>query len=156
MFPEPKSKRVPVRLRHKIRTSYNMIVTKMRSTADNFCAEKASAAKQRKDRKLGKKDPTWRSKLKKDPGVPNLFPYKDKIIKELEEGRRRKAEETKLRQDQARTQKSDKAPNGSTVTLATGSDAESEELLDLEDDNENEAMDDEGVTLRFNCMLHFC
>ncbi|OXV08085.1 hypothetical protein Egran_04152 [Elaphomyces granulatus] len=68
-----KSKRTPVRLRHKI--------------------EKASAAKQRKLRKLAKKDPQWRSKLKKDPGIPNLFPFKDKILHEIEEKRRLKAED---------------------------------------------------------------
>lgn len=72
-FIEPKSKRVSVRLRHRI--------------------EKASAAKQRKARKEGKKNPEWRSRLKKDPGIPNLFPYKDKILAEIEEGRRRKQDE---------------------------------------------------------------
>ena len=70
---EPKSKRTPVRLRHKI--------------------EKASVAKQRKGRKLAKKNPEWRSRLKKDPGIPNLFPYKDKILAEIEEGRRKRAED---------------------------------------------------------------
>lgn len=70
---EPKSKRVSVRLRHKI--------------------EKASNAKQRKARKDGKKNPEWRSRLKKDPGIPNLFPYKDKILAEIEQGRIRKQEE---------------------------------------------------------------
>ncbi|KAF7193026.1 GTPase grn1 [Pseudocercospora fuligena] len=55
---KPQSKRVPVRLRHKI--------------------QKASANKQRKARKDAKKNPQWRSRLKKDPGIPNLFPYKDK------------------------------------------------------------------------------
>ncbi|KAL8841715.1 MAG: hypothetical protein Q9176_003110 [Flavoplaca citrina] len=70
---EPKSKRTPVRLRHKI--------------------EKASAAKQRKTRKLAKKNPEWRSRLKKDPGIPNLFPYKDKILQQIEEKKRLKEEE---------------------------------------------------------------
>lgn len=70
---EPKSKRVSVRLRHKI--------------------EKASSAKQRKERKNGKKNPEWKSRVKKDPGIPNLFPYKDKILAEIEEARIRKQEE---------------------------------------------------------------
>ncbi|EME49544.1 hypothetical protein DOTSEDRAFT_122313, partial [Dothistroma septosporum NZE10] len=65
---KPKSKRVPVRLRHKI--------------------QKASANKQRKERKDAKKNPQWRSRLKKDPGVPNLFPYKDKVLAEIEESKR--------------------------------------------------------------------
>ena len=72
-FTEPKSKRTPVRLRHKI--------------------EKASSAKQKKARKAAKKNPEWRTRLKKDPGIPNLFPFKDKILAEIEESKRRKAEE---------------------------------------------------------------
>ncbi|OJD24601.1 hypothetical protein ACJ73_04033 [Blastomyces percursus] len=99
-----KSKRTPVRLRHKI--------------------EKASAAKQRKSRKLAKKNPEWRSKLKKDPGIPNLFPYKDKILHEIEEKKRLKEEETRRIQEEAR-----KARQG-------GPDAqlEDEVILDDEDD----------------------
>merc|ERR1711964_823313 len=82
---KPKSKRRPVRLRESIK--------------------KASAAKQKKDRKAGKKNPEWRSKLKKDPGIPNLFPYKDKILAEIEEGRRRKAEDAEKRRADAKATK---------------------------------------------------
>jgi nuclear GTP-binding protein len=71
--PFSKSKRTPVRLRHKI--------------------EKASAAKQRKLRKEAKKNPQWKSRLKKDPGIPNLFPFKEKILEEIEEKKRQKAEQ---------------------------------------------------------------
>ena len=76
---EPKSKRTPVRLRHKI--------------------EKASAAKQRKQRKLAKNNPEWRTKLKKDPGIPNLFPYKEKLLQQIEEGKVRKKEEQLRRRE---------------------------------------------------------
>jgi nuclear GTP-binding protein len=82
---EPKSKRTPVRLRHKI--------------------EKASSAKQKKARKLAKNNPEWRTKLKKDPGIPNLFPYKDKILAEIEETRRRKAEEAAKKRAEMKTTK---------------------------------------------------
>ncbi|KAM5384044.1 hypothetical protein ACJA88_003199 [Fusarium oxysporum] len=82
---KPKSKRTPVRLRHKI--------------------EKASAAKQKKERKLAKKNPEWRSKLKKDPGIPNLFPYKEKLLQEIEENRLKKAEEAQRRKELAKAAK---------------------------------------------------
>ncbi|KAH7270291.1 P-loop containing nucleoside triphosphate hydrolase protein [Fusarium redolens] len=82
---KPKSKRTPVRLRHKI--------------------EKASAAKQKKERKLAKKNPEWRSKLKKDPGIPNLFPYKEKLLQEIEENRLKKAEEAQRRKEMAKAAK---------------------------------------------------
>ncbi|KAL8799770.1 MAG: hypothetical protein Q9182_005636 [Xanthomendoza sp. 2 TL-2023] len=92
---KPKSKRTPVRLRHKI--------------------EKASAAKQRKTRKLAKKlfqNPEWRSRLKKDPGIPNLFPYKDKILQQIEEKRRLKEEEGMRRREEAKS--------AQVVSLGTG------------------------------------
>ncbi|KAL2872049.1 putative GTP binding protein [Aspergillus lucknowensis] len=79
------SKRTPVRLRHKI--------------------EKASAAKQRKQRKLAKKNPEWRSKIKKDPGIPNLFPHKEKMLQEIEERRRLKAEEQERIREEARARR---------------------------------------------------
>ena len=89
---EPKSKRTPVRLRHKI--------------------EKASAAKQRKARKLAKKNPEWRSKLKKDPGIPNLFPYKEKLLHQIEEDRVRRKEEQQRRRELAKAARTDGAQEG--------------------------------------------
>ncbi|KAL8739044.1 MAG: hypothetical protein Q9181_000226 [Wetmoreana brouardii] len=79
---KPKSKRTPVRLRHKI--------------------EKASAAKQRKQRKLAKKNPEWRTRLKKDPGIPSLFPYKDRILHQIEEKKRLKEEHALKRRESSK------------------------------------------------------
>ncbi|KAJ5107440.1 Nuclear GTP-binding protein NUG1 [Penicillium angulare] len=76
------SKRVPVRLRHKI--------------------EKASVAKQKKARKLAKQNPEWRSKIKKDPGIPSLFPFKDKILHDIEEKKRMKQEDQERIREEAR------------------------------------------------------
>ncbi|KAI9767257.1 MAG: hypothetical protein M1840_005857 [Geoglossum simile] len=82
---KPKSKRTPVRLRHKI--------------------EKASAAKQRKDRKAAKKNPEWRSRLKKDPGIPNLFPYKDRLLGEIEDKKRARQEEAIRLKEEAKARR---------------------------------------------------
>ncbi|KAI8629179.1 P-loop containing nucleoside triphosphate hydrolase protein [Xylariaceae sp. FL1651] len=118
---KPKSKRTPVRLRHKI--------------------EKASAAKQRKARKEEKKNPQWKSKLKKDPGIPNLFPYKEKILHEIEESRRRKQEEQSRRREMAKA-----AKTGAT----TGDQEDADEVDDLEQDamedafNDSDIMDEDG------------
>ncbi|KAK3945321.1 P-loop containing nucleoside triphosphate hydrolase protein [Diplogelasinospora grovesii] len=87
---KPKSKRTPVRLRHKI--------------------EKASAAKQRKQRKLAKKNPEWRTKLKKDPGIPNLFPYKEKLLHQIEEDRVRRKEEQQRKREMAKAAKTGATP----------------------------------------------
>ncbi|KAJ5135798.1 uncharacterized protein N7515_005076 [Penicillium bovifimosum] len=84
------SKRVPVRLRHKI--------------------EKSAVQKQKKQKKLAKKNPEWRSKIKKDPGIPNLFPNKDKLLHDIEERKRKKAEEQQRIRDEARARKAEGAP----------------------------------------------
>ncbi|ESZ93915.1 putative Nuclear GTP-binding protein NUG1 [Sclerotinia borealis F-4128] len=115
---KPKSKRVSVRLRHKV--------------------EKASAAKQRKARKDGKKNPEWQSRLKKDPGIPNLFPYKDKILAEIEEGRRRKAEDAVKRRADAKATKTGEQVERDVEARMEGVDEE-----DIEDEDEDEDMDGE-------------
>ncbi|VDC06260.1 unnamed protein product [Peniophora sp. CBMAI 1063] len=50
----------------------------------------------RKAKRDAKKNPQWKSKHKKDPGIPNNFPYKEQILAEIAEERRR-AEEAKER-----------------------------------------------------------
>ena len=128
-FAEPKSKRVPVRLRHKI--------------------EKASTAKQRKQRKLAKKNPQWRSRLKKDPGIPNLFPYKEKLLNQMEQDKFRKEEEIKRRREESKMKiNGDATGEGHSKN---GEDAEAEEdeqLLDYDalSDEEAEQMDTAAIT----------
>ncbi|KAL6717967.1 nuclear GTP-binding protein nug1 [Lecanora helva] len=114
---KPKSKRVPVRLRHKI--------------------EKASASKQRKQRKLAKSNPQWRSRLKKDPGIPNLFPYKDRILHEIEEKKRLKEEEHQKAREQAKAARDASAIT--TVATSKGEvDQDEEALSDLLDESMSE------------------
>ncbi|KAI9655400.1 MAG: hypothetical protein M1821_005548 [Bathelium mastoideum] len=123
---KPQSKRVPVRLRHKI--------------------EKASAAKQRKQRKLAKKNPQWRSRLKKDPGIPNLFPYKDKILQEIEEKQQAKESEALQRKEQAKARREGLAADKEqSIDNADGVDQQNiaHEDSPLEDDEDNEAMDED-------------
>ncbi|KAF9870019.1 hypothetical protein CkaCkLH20_12499 [Colletotrichum karsti] len=114
---KPKSKRTPVRLRHKI--------------------EKASAAKQRKERKLAKKNPEWRSKLKKDPGIPNLFPYKEKILEEIEEKKLRKAEEAQKRRELAKAAKTGAAADDAADEDDMAEDVEGDEDMMVEDDDDD-------------------
>ena len=118
---KPKSKRTPVRLRHKI--------------------HKASAAKQKKDRKLAKNDPQWRSRLKKDPGIPNLFPFKNKVLEEIEEARTRKEEEAARRKEIAKAQREGR--NVEEVDAGAEDDAsedEDEALEGVEDGDVDETM----------------
>lgn len=50
-------------------------------------------------------NPQWKSRLKKDPGIPNLFPFKEKILEEIEEKKRRKAEEAEKLRSAAKASK---------------------------------------------------
>ena len=113
---EPKSKRTPTRLRHKI--------------------QKASAAKQRKVRKQAKNNPEWRSKLKKDPGIPNLFPYKERLLNQIEEDRTRRKEEAQRRKEAARA-----AKTGIEEPVADATLGEDDEFVEFDED---EAMDEDG------------
>lgn len=118
LFKEPTSKRQPVRLRHKI--------------------EKASAAKQRKERRKAKADPTWRTRLKKDPGIPNLFPFKEKILQEIEHKKMLKEEDTQRRRAEAKARR-----NGIVGEEDAAEGEEDAELRDLG----SEAEDGEGVDM---------
>ncbi|GJJ07240.1 hypothetical protein Clacol_001440 [Clathrus columnatus] len=79
----------------------------------------------KKKRKEAKKNPQWKSKKKKDPGIPNNFPYKDEILAEIAEGRRqadeakqRRKEEKKLNKE---TQNIDQDANITDNLIVTGS-----------------------------------
>ncbi|KIO30960.1 hypothetical protein M407DRAFT_20083, partial [Tulasnella calospora MUT 4182] len=50
---------------------------------------------QRKARRDAKRNPQWKSRVKKDPGVPNSFPFKDLILAEAEQARALELEEKK-------------------------------------------------------------
>ncbi|WWC86220.1 uncharacterized protein L201_001093 [Kwoniella dendrophila CBS 6074] len=74
--------------------------TNRQTTRDRAKIHKKSVDNKRKTRKSAKKDQTWKSKKKQDPGIPNSFPFKDQILAELAE-ERRKAEEEKIARKEA-------------------------------------------------------
>ncbi|PWW72727.1 P-loop containing nucleoside triphosphate hydrolase protein [Tuber magnatum] len=120
--PRKKSKRVPVRLRHKI--------------------EKRSNEKARKERREAKKHPELHRKKKNDKlNIPNSFPYKDRLISEIEEGRRLKEEEQLRRRELARQRKK---------VLADGVESGEDAMQALEGDEDSsesysDAMDEDDV-----------
>jgi nuclear GTP-binding protein len=83
-------------------------------------------------------NPEWRSKIKKDPGIPNLFPNKDKLLHDIEERKRMKAEEQQRIREEARTRKAQGLP----VVQNDGSEAvdiDEDDMLDddMEGDDSN-------------------
>ncbi|KAI5962846.1 NUG1 [Candida margitis] len=110
---KPTSKRVTTRMREGIK--------------------KKAAAKRRKDKKIAKKDVTWKSRRTKDPGIPASFPYKDQIISELEESRRVEKERKEELKLQRQREKEEALARGEEVD---DNDMEDEELGE-EDDGAN-------------------
>jgi nuclear GTP-binding protein len=70
--------------------------------------EKAIKNASKKSRALSKTSPQSRSKLKKDPGVPNLFPFKDKVLREIDESRQSLQNERQQRRDAQEAAKNSK------------------------------------------------
>ncbi|KAF9268288.1 hypothetical protein L218DRAFT_893232 [Marasmius fiardii PR-910] len=59
----------------------------------------------RKKTRDAKKNTQWKSKHKKDPGIPNNFPYKDEVLAEVQEQRRLVAEERERKKEEKRVKK---------------------------------------------------
>ena len=80
--------------------------------------------------------------MKKDPGIPNLFPYKDRILQDIEEKKRVKEEEALRRKEQA------KQRNATAVVSDENAEAlmedNDEEILYDEDMEEDEPADSEN------------
>lgn len=122
---KPTSKRQSTRLRHNIK--------------------KKSAEKQRKDRKAAKNNPQWRSRLKKDPGIPNALPFKAQILAEIEERKRKNEEEQLQRREMAKARREGKAvvdeplpgPSGRAAAGALEHEVEMDADMDVEDDGSN-------------------
>ncbi|KAJ7162605.1 GTP-binding protein [Mycena crocata] len=71
--------------------------------------------------KAAKKNPQWKSKTKKDPGIPNNFPYKDQILAEIADQRRVAAEEKQRKKDEKK-KKPKKTEEDNDVEDEAGSD----------------------------------
>lgn len=74
---------------------------------------------------------TWKSKVKKDPGIPSLFPYKGKLLAEIEE-RKRAEQELKLKQREEQKAANKAAKIASSGQLGT---AEDEYEMEIESDD---------------------
>lgn len=107
--------------------------------------DKAAKSKDRKRRKEAKKDPTWRSKIKKDPGIPNLFPYKNKILQEIEDGKRRKEEEVVRRREETKAAKTGVDTSVASKEAKMVEDDDPDALLDVEDEQDRDEAMAEGV-----------
>lgn len=88
----------------------------------------------RKTRRDERRSTQWKSKARKDPGIPNSFPYKEQLLNEIEQKRRIQEEEKLAKKAQKLAQH-----DGTELEGAETSDAEA-----AEDDEEDE-MDEDDV-----------
>ncbi|TDL29595.1 hypothetical protein BD410DRAFT_758560 [Rickenella mellea] len=81
--------------------------TSKRGTTHQRSKIKHKAAESRKKRKRDEKNNSqWKSKNKKDPGIPNSFPFKAEILAEIAEERRQVEEAKQRRKDEKKAAKS--------------------------------------------------
>ncbi|KAF8505465.1 hypothetical protein F5888DRAFT_1791522 [Russula emetica] len=74
--------------------------SKRGTTARRAKIKQKVSESRKKSKKAAKRDPTWKSKKQKDPGIPNNFPYKDQILAEIAEERRQAAETKAQRKEE--------------------------------------------------------
>ncbi|CEP60380.1 RNA-binding GTPase NUG1 LALA0_S01e09428g [Lachancea lanzarotensis] len=86
--------------------------SKRTSTRMREGIKKKAAAQHRKERKHAKKDVTWKSNKKKDPGIPANFPYKNKILEAIEVRRQQDIEEKEIKKQNRLEAKRRAAENG--------------------------------------------
>ncbi|SPO21499.1 related to nuclear GTPase [Ustilago trichophora] len=94
----------------------------------------------RKTRRDERRSTQWKSKAKKDPGIPNSFPYKEQLLNEIETKRRIQEEEKLARKAEKLAER-----NGEHVAeQAEASDVEAAE--DDDEDDEDDILDDIPLT----------
>ncbi|KAK9367868.1 P-loop containing nucleoside triphosphate hydrolase protein [Lipomyces kononenkoae] len=115
--------------------------SKRTSTKMREGIKKKAAATRKKQRKLAKKDITWKSRAKQSgridlKQIPNSFPYKNKIIEELAKEKEAAREERERRRREARETREKANRKGESNA--------DDEMLSDEDAMENEQMEGEG------------
>lgn len=108
----------------------------------------------RKARKLAKQSSQWKSKKPKDLGIPNAFPFKEQVLAEREELRRRRQEEKRQKRTGEESESvghlnAHEAANGNENGTGSGYvaglqiDSEEDEEILGEDMSEDEDSDEE-------------
>ncbi|CDW97476.1 hypothetical protein [Sporisorium scitamineum] len=85
----------------------------------------------RKTRRDERRSTQWKSKARKDPGIPNSFPYKEQLLNEIEQKRRLQEEEKLARKAEKLAQRDGEEAAGSDVEAAE--DGENDDEVDEDD-----------------------
>ena len=100
----------------------NKKASKRQPLAQRYNIAKKALAHERRERRAAKANPGLRKKVRRDPGIPNLNPFKAQILKRLEESAKLlkfQAQQQALRgQDMARRRRAGGEPDAVGATLA--------------------------------------
>jgi nuclear GTP-binding protein len=88
-------------------------ISKRINTRQRNRIQKKVSEHHRKARKLAKKSTQWKAKKPRDLGIPNSFPFKEEVLAEREEARRRLQEE----KEQKRKGETNGTGNGAKVNV---------------------------------------
>ncbi|KAI6105376.1 P-loop containing nucleoside triphosphate hydrolase protein [Pisolithus sp. B1] len=125
------------RIRKK--TSKRVTTNQREKIKHKVSAQRKKVKKQsRKDKVAGK----VQKKSRKDPGIPNAFPYKDEILAEIERQRREAAIEKQHRKAEKRAAKVGARDADETQSQVSGKTGEGEEIIEKE---ENDGRGFDGV-----------
>ncbi|KAF9474929.1 hypothetical protein BDN70DRAFT_884317 [Pholiota conissans] len=109
-----------------------------KSTNDRAKRRKQVKESKRKAAKAAKKNPQWKSKVPKDPGIPSEFPYKDQILAEVAAQRRIAAEEKeKKKQEKQRALAKARAIARGEAVEESDAEVNDEEASDAEELDED-------------------
>lgn len=84
------------------------------SCSQRYKIERFVKEAHRKQKKEAKKNGSNKPKIKKDPGIPNLWPFKEKLLNQIEESKRQ-AEREKTRQQKQREKKRQQPKAGNSL-----------------------------------------
>lgn len=113
--------------------------------------KKKAAAHGRKQKKLAKKDVTWKSKTKKDLGIPNSFPYKEQLLQQIDQQKQNEAMEKERKKEEAREARANARSRGEYAPEPTEDDENPMAALlasarqaaaEYEDESDDEVMDE--------------
>ncbi|GES96429.1 guanine nucleotide-binding protein-like 3 homolog [Rhizophagus clarus] len=113
--------------------------SKRMTCAKRYKIQKKINEHKRKERKEARKNPKSR-KLKKDPGIPNLYPFKDQLLNKIEQ-QKRKLEDEKQRQKDARNSLFNKNRKLNFTSLS-----EDASKRDIEFDIDHVSKKEEGIS----------
>ncbi|KDQ21078.1 hypothetical protein BOTBODRAFT_27080 [Botryobasidium botryosum FD-172 SS1] len=119
--------------------------SKRRTTHQRTKISQKAAETRHKNKKQAKKNPQWKSRVKKDIGIPNSLPFKDEILAEIAQARTMATEEKERRRELQKAQA--KAAKGGIVPPADDNEDDEERSSNAEEEEDTDGITTSGQVL---------